>query len=103
MCRILDPDQETIVDIDGEIYKPVITLGHITELKEKIESQNSLIPEQVLIYVKHFTVEPTLPFPEFIHWSSLYFSSIKRVIMNFDGSKVLCQISSVYQRGIVFV
>ena len=66
-CKILDLDQETIVDIDGEIYESVITLGHITELKEKIESQNTLVPKQVRIFVKCFTVEPTFLFPEFIH------------------------------------
>lgn len=39
LCKLLDPDQETIIDIIGEIYEPVVILGHITELKEKIGSQ----------------------------------------------------------------
>ena len=94
MCKILDPDQETIVNIDGEFYEPIIILGHITELKKDVESQKSLIPKKALISIKRFTIEPTFPFPKFIHWSTSNFSSVKRVIMNFDGSKVLCQICS---------
>jgi hypothetical protein len=89
----LDPDQEAIVDIDGEIYEPVITLGRVTELKQRIETKNLLIPDQVRTFVKHFTIDSTFPFPEFIHWSASNISSAKRVIMNFDGSNVLCQIN----------
>ena len=40
LCKILDLDQETIIDIDGEIYEPDISLGHFTKLKKKIESKN---------------------------------------------------------------
>lgn len=38
LCKILDLDQETIVNIDGEIYEPIISLGHVTELKKMIET-----------------------------------------------------------------
>ena len=93
LCKILDPDQETIVDIDGEIYEPIITLGHVTELKQRIETQNLLIPNQVRTSIKCFTVESTFPFAQFIHWSTSKFSSTERVIMNFDGSKVPCHIN----------
>ena len=92
--KILKSNQETIVNIDGVIYEPIITLCHFTKLKEKIESQNSVVPEQVLISVKPFTVEPTFPFLEFIHCSTSNFSSVEKVIMKFDGSKVLYKISS---------
>lgn len=37
LCKILHPNQETIVNIDGEIYEPVLTLGHVNELKEKVD------------------------------------------------------------------
>lgn len=63
MCKILNPNQETIVSIDGEIFERVITLGRITKLKQKIELQNSFVPEQVLISLKCFIIEPTFPFP----------------------------------------
>ena len=32
------PDQETIINIDGEIYELVITLGCVTKLKQRIET-----------------------------------------------------------------
>lgn len=67
LCKILDLDQETIVDIDGEIYELVITLGRVTESKQRIETQNLIIPDQVRTSIKCFTVESTFPFPEFIH------------------------------------
>lgn len=47
LCKILDPDEETIVNINGEIYEPVLTLGHFIELKQRIEIQNLLILDQV--------------------------------------------------------
>lgn len=67
LCKVLDPNQGTIVDIDGEIYEPVLTLGHVTKLKEKVDLQNSLVPKQVQVSVKSFDVEPTVPFSEFIY------------------------------------
>ena len=94
MCKVLDPNKETIVDIDCEIYEPVLTLGLVTKLKKKVGLQISLIPEKVQVSIKSFVVEPTFPFPEFIHWSASHFSSAKRVIIYFDRSKVLCQVNS---------
>ena len=67
MCKILDLNQETIVDIDDEIYEPVLTLGNVIELKQRIETQNLLILDQVRTSIKHFTVESTFSFLEFIH------------------------------------
>lgn len=67
LSKVLDPDQETIVNIHGEIHEPVLTLGHVTELKEKVGLQNSLDPKKVQVFVKSFTIDPTFTFPEFIY------------------------------------
>ena len=59
LFKVLDTDQETIADMDGEISEPLLTLGHVNELKEKVGLQNSLVPEQVRVSIKSFSIEPT--------------------------------------------
>lgn len=93
LCKISDPDQEFIVDIDDEIHEPVLTVGCVNELKQKIEIQSLLILDQVQSFVKCYTIESTFPFPKFIHLLASNFSSAERVVINFDGSTVLCQIN----------
>lgn len=67
VCKLLDLDQEFIVDINGEICEPILTLGCVNELKQKIEMQSLLIPDKVRYSVKLYTIDSTFPFPEFIH------------------------------------
>ena len=43
----MDLDQETIINIDGEIYEPILIVGHVTKLKQMIETQSLLIPNLV--------------------------------------------------------
>ena len=35
-CKSLDPKEESISDLDAEIYETVLTLGNLTEIKNKL-------------------------------------------------------------------
>lgn len=56
LCKSLEPDQEFIVDLDGDVFNPILTLGPVIESKIGISMENSLIPDYIKIDVKQFVI-----------------------------------------------
>ena len=42
----------------------------------------------------YFSIEKTLYYPEFVEWCVNNYSPTKRVIMNKNGTKILCQVNA---------
>ena len=66
--KSLDPKEEFISDLDVEIYESVLTLGNIIEFKNKLTQIPNFIPNTFCSSLFEVTIEPTFPFPDFIHW-----------------------------------
>lgn len=67
-CKQLDPKEEHIVDLDTGIDETVLTYGNLTKIKSKTTENSDLISSSLCSSLFEVTIEPTFPFPNFIHW-----------------------------------
>ena len=58
------------------------------------ERNSWLIEIEVYMFLYYFTIEQTLPFPEFTEWCASNYSSSERVIVSHSTSKILCRIDA---------
>jgi hypothetical protein len=94
LFKFMDANEDQIVDTQGEIFETLLTLGIMKELKKHFFMSNPSIPDQLKVTVNFYTLEPSYQFPEFIHWSALHYLVSERVIMNYNGCKVLCRVDA---------
>ena len=85
LSRVLDEREEFIVDRDRNVYDLVLSIENVSVSKERLWQYN-LQGNDVLSVCKsfsyYFTIEHTLPFPEFVEWCARSYSSSERVIMS---------------------
>ena len=66
-CKQADPKEEFIVDLDSSIRENEFTLGTLNQIKQTILDNPNIISDSFCSSLSQFIVEPTLPYPEFIH------------------------------------
>ena len=66
-CKQLDPKEEYIIDLDTGITETILTNGNLTEIKSKIAENLDLISSSFHSSLFEVNIEPTFPFPDFIH------------------------------------
>ena len=91
-----------MVDRDRNVYDPVFSVRSVFISKERL-GQYNLQGNDVLSVCKsfsyYFSIEQTLPFPEFVEWCARSYSPSERVIMSHFTSKILCKIDAKTIRG----
>ena len=90
LCKQLDPKEEHIVDLETGIAEIFILHGNLTEIKSKISENPNLISTKFFSALFYFGVEPTFPFPKFIHWIEKNYVKSKGLILSSYGSRVIC-------------
>ena len=63
-------------------------------MKKFIAINPSVLPTKLRSAIFQFYFESVFPFLDFIEWTIDNYSSSQRVIMDYQGSKVLCQVNS---------
>ena len=105
-CKSLDPIEEFISDLDVEIYETILTLGNLTEIKNKLTQTPNFIPDTFWSSLFEVSIEPTFPFPDFIHWvKKNYVKSNSQILTSYD-SHIVCTInyeSVISSLGLPFV
>lgn len=66
-CKHLDAKEEHVIDLDTRISETILTLGNLTKIKNKLFQVPNLIFDSLCSSLFEVTVEPTFPFPNFIH------------------------------------
>ena len=98
----MDEREEFMVDRYRNVYDPVLSLENVSVSKERLW-EYSLQGNDVLNVCKSFiycfTIEQTLPFPEFAEWCASNYSPSERIIMSHSTSKILCWIDAKTIRG----
>jgi hypothetical protein len=97
LCKNLDEKEESIVDKEGDIFDPILSVSSISESKNKLvalEIENYDVLSSARASISRFCQEQTCHFPEFVSWCATNYSHTKRVIVAFDGSKILCRVNS---------
>ena len=59
LCQFLDPNEDHIVDTQGEIFEALLTLGTLKESKKKLFMSSPSIPDQLKVVVNFYTLEPS--------------------------------------------
>ena len=94
MCKSLDPKEEFISDLDAKIYKTILIFGNLTEIKNKLTQILNFIPDNFYLSLFKVTIEPTFPFPDFIHWVEKNYVKSNSQILTYNGSRIVCTINS---------
>ena len=66
-CKSLDPKEDFIIDLDAEVYETVLTLGNLTEIKNKLTQIPNFIPYSFCSSLFEVSIKSTFPFPDFFH------------------------------------
>ena len=66
-CKLLDPEKDSITNLDVEVYETILTLGNLIEIKNKLTQIPNFIPDSLCSSLFEVTIEPTSPFQYFVH------------------------------------
>jgi hypothetical protein len=93
-CKSIDPKEEYLVHLDASIQETMLTLGSLNQLKQTILENSNIISDSFCSSLSQFSLEPTFPHPEFVHWAvHNYFPSTKQ-ITSYNGSRIIVSINS---------
>jgi hypothetical protein len=88
-------NEEAIIDRDSNAFDTEITISLISvsrrNLSDKVGMCISFL-EVVHATIVPYVVEIAFPFPEFIGWCTEQYSHEERVVVNKQGSEVMCRI-----------
>ena len=93
-CKSFDPKEESISDLDAEIYETMLTLGNLMESKNKLTQIPNFIPYSLCASLFEVTIEATFPFPNFIHWIVKNYVKSSFQVLTSNGSRILYTIDS---------
>ena len=93
-CKSTDPKEELLIDLDLAIKETKLIVGTLSQIKQTIIDNPSIISDTLCSPLSQFTIEPTFPFPEFVHWTVKNYVPLKKQILSIDGTKVIATINS---------
>ena len=93
-CKSIDHGEDFLIDLDAFIHETNLTFGPLNQIKQVMLSNSNMISENFCSTLSQFSLEPTFPHPELVHWVvSNYVPSTKQVI-SYDGSRIIVSINS---------
>ena len=93
-CKSIDPGEDYLIDLDTFIHEIVLAFGPLSHIKQVLLSNSNLIFESFCSNISQFSLEPTFPHPELVHWAvSNYIPSTKKLI-SYDESRIIVSINS---------
>ena len=87
------PKKELLIDLDVAIKETESTLGTLSQIKQTILDNSNIISDTLCSSLSQFTIEPTFPFPEFIHWVVENYAPSTKQILFTDGTRVIVTIN----------
>lgn len=93
-CKSVDPKEEFLVNLDASIQENRLTLGTLDQIKQIIMDNSNIISDSLFSSLSQFTLEPTFPYPEFVHWTVQNYVSSTKQILSSDGSRVILTLNS---------
>ena len=93
-CKSIDPKEEYLVDLDASIQETMLTLGSLNQIKSTILDNSNIISDSFCSSLSQFSLEPTFPHPEFVHWAMHNYVPSTKQIISFNGSRIIISINS---------
>ena len=92
-CKLIDPKEEYLVDLDASIQETMLTLGSLNQIKQIILDNPNIISNIFCSSLSQFTLEPTFPYLEFVHWVGHNYVPSTKKIISFNGSRIIFSIN----------
>lgn len=93
-CKSIDPNDEFLVDLDASIQENRLTLGTLDQIKQIIMDNSDIISDSFCSSLSQFTLEPSFPYSEFVHWTVQNYIPSPKQILSSDGSRVILTLNS---------
>ena len=66
-CKSTDPKEELLIDLDAAIRETKLSVGTLSQVKQTIMDNSNIILDTFSSSLSQSTIEPTFPFPKFVH------------------------------------
>ena len=85
-CKISNPNEEFLIDLDAAIKETKFMIGNLRQIKKMVIENPNLISDIFCSSLSQVTIEPTFPFPEFIPWVAKNYVPSTQEILSVDGT-----------------
>ena len=93
-CKSLDPSEDVIVDLDTPISEAILSFGPLHHTKQLLADNAHTISPRLCSNLAQFSIEPTYPYPELVHWSVSNFVPSTKQIISFDGERIVLSVNA---------
>ena len=93
-CKSLDPSEDVIVDLDSPISETILRFGPLHHTKQLLADNAHAISPRLCSNLAQFSIEPTYPYPELVHWSVSNFVPSTKQIISFDGERIVLPVNA---------
>lgn len=93
-CKSTDSKEELLIDLDATIKEKKLTIGTLSQIKKTITDNPSIISDTFCSSLSKFTIQPTFPFPKFVHWAVKNYVPSTKFFLSTDRTRVICTINS---------
>ena len=93
-CKSIDPGEDYLIDLDAFVHETSLTFGPLSHIKQLLSDNSNIISQGFFPNVSQFSLEPTFPHPELVHWVVSNFVPSTKQIISYDGSKIIVSVNS---------
>ena len=93
-CKSLDPAEDVVIDLDVSISETTLNFVPLHHTKQLLADNSHAISPSFCLNLAQFTLEPTYPYPELVHWAMSNFIPSTKQIISFDGNRILLSVNA---------
>jgi hypothetical protein len=93
-CKSIDPAEDFVIDLDVFINETTLNFGPLHHTKQLLADNSHAISPSFCSNIAQFTLEPTYPYPELVHWAVSNFVPSTKQIISFDGSRIILSVNA---------
>ena len=93
-CKSIDPGEDYLIDLDAFVHETSLTFGPLSHIKQLLLDNSNIISQGFCSNILQFSLEPTFPHPELVHWAVSNFVPSTKQIISYDGSKIIVSVNS---------
>ena len=96
--KSIDPVEDFVVDLDVSISEAVLNFGPLHHTKQLLADNAHTISLWLCSNLAQFTLEPTYPYLELVHWAVSNFILSTKQIISLDSNKILLSVNAQTMR-----
>ena len=93
-CKSIDLGEDYLIDLDAFVHETNLTFGPLNHIKQFLLDNSNMISQGFCSNISQFSLEPTFPHPELVHWVVSNFVPSTKQIISYDGSNIIVSVNS---------